>query len=308
MRIITTGGRYTDIDAYGSCIAYAELLNLQGQPAKAVTVGALNASVPPIVREWKASSEAVLRPGKDDTFTLIDISDPEFIDARIDPASNVDEVIDHHPGFEAFWYERIGNRSDIQPIGAACTLVYERWEAARVVSHMSQTSARLLMCGILDNTLNFGATITSGRDKKAYRELKTIAGLPHDWSAQYFTDCERSILADLKTTLHNDTKIMRLPGWKGPIGTGQIALWNGHALNEDAWHTMEVVLPSVQSPWFVNIISIGEGKNYLYCTDDQLKMYLAALLNTTFKDNLAQTNRLWLRKEIAKQAMTSHRS
>jgi inorganic pyrophosphatase/manganese-dependent inorganic pyrophosphatase len=45
MKIITSGASYLDIDAYACCIAYAELLNLQGIPARAVSSAKPNASV-----------------------------------------------------------------------------------------------------------------------------------------------------------------------------------------------------------------------------------------------------------------------
>ena len=45
MYIITSGIKYIDIDAYASIIAYANLLNLKGIPAKAVSTSKLNESI-----------------------------------------------------------------------------------------------------------------------------------------------------------------------------------------------------------------------------------------------------------------------
>jgi inorganic pyrophosphatase/exopolyphosphatase len=66
-----------------------------------------------------------------------------------------------------------------------------------MLGEMGQASARLLMCGILDNTLNFGAKITTERDRRAYQELSKIADLPEDWPAQYFAACQAGIVHDL---------------------------------------------------------------------------------------------------------------
>ena len=47
MKIVTSGSRYIDIDAYASCIAYANLLNLKGIEAKAVSTAKINESITP---------------------------------------------------------------------------------------------------------------------------------------------------------------------------------------------------------------------------------------------------------------------
>ena len=47
MKIVTSGRRYIDIDAYAGCIAYANLLNLKGISAKAVSTAKINESITP---------------------------------------------------------------------------------------------------------------------------------------------------------------------------------------------------------------------------------------------------------------------
>ena len=42
MKIVTAGSRYIDIDAYAGCIAYANLLNLKGIQAKAVSTAKIS--------------------------------------------------------------------------------------------------------------------------------------------------------------------------------------------------------------------------------------------------------------------------
>ena len=60
MKIITSGASYLDIDAYACCIAYAELLNLQGIPARAVSSAQPNASVSQTVLGWAAAFDDYL--------------------------------------------------------------------------------------------------------------------------------------------------------------------------------------------------------------------------------------------------------
>ena len=101
MRIITAGASYTDIDVYGGITAYAELLQKQGQEALAVTTAPLNESIPPIVRQWKVELATEHMPNPEDTYTLIDVSEPDFFEKFV-VLERIDEIIDHHPGQEAF--------------------------------------------------------------------------------------------------------------------------------------------------------------------------------------------------------------
>lgn len=177
MKIVTSGLSFLDIDAYAGCIAYAELLNLQGHQALAFSSAIMNESISKTVRQWNAPFAQNYTPNNDDTFILMDVSEPQFIEKKAD-INRVEEVIDHHIGYEAFWHERIGDKANIEFIGAACTQVYELWVRAGLLDRISETSARLLICGILDNTLNFKANVSTQRDRLAYEQLSKIANLP----------------------------------------------------------------------------------------------------------------------------------
>src|SRR5882757_9603894 len=128
MRIVTSGSAFLDIDAYAGCVAYAELLNLTGVLAQAASSAPLNESVTQEIRSWTVPFTADYEPGLTDDFALIDISEAAFFDPIVDRV-RVREVIDHHTGFEADW-AALGDDATIEFIGAACTLVYEKWVAA----------------------------------------------------------------------------------------------------------------------------------------------------------------------------------
>lgn len=222
MIIVTAGGKYLDIDAYAGCMAYAELLNAIGRPARAVSTAIVNKSVPAVVRAWNAPLTTTYAPSAEDRFTLIDVSNPDYFEKFVDMA-RIDEVIDHHPGHEAFWQARIGDGATIEWVGAACTQVAEKWVAARRINDISQTSARLLMYGILDNTLNFGADVTTDRDRQAYALLAKYADLPSDWPARYFSACQEEILADIARAVADDTKI--IDSFKTFAGSVAVGSW-----------------------------------------------------------------------------------
>lgn len=298
--IVTSGLAYVDIDAYAGIIAYAELLQAQGYEAKAVTTAPLNASISQTVRSWQAPLETDYQVSEDDSYTLIDVSDPAYFDRIVD-VNHVAAVIDHHPGFEHHWQQLIGDKARIEFIGAACTLVYESWETAGLLGKMTVRSARLLVCGILDNTLNFGAKVTSPRDIKAYDALLAQADLPADWTAQYFTECQDVILGDAVRAIQDDTKTLSFESFKSPVRFGQLAVWDGKQVLAKHQTALQASLASTNADWAINLISIGERKSYLVADNPAVQTWLSKLLGIQFDGSVAPADRLWLRKEIIKQ-------
>ena len=301
MKVVTSGCPYIDIDAYAGCVAYAELLRLQGHDAIAASSAVLNESITSTIKTWDVPFSADYESGTEDTYVLIDISEPEFFDKMVD-IDRVEEIIDHHPGFEQFWQEKIGDKAQIEFIGAACTLVFERWKRAGLLNRMPAEIAGLLMSGILDNTLNFKASVSTDRDGRAYDELSKIAHLPDDWPAQYFGECQDSILADLSTALANDTKTIMFKSLsENPVAVGQLVVWDASEVIAKHLPIIREVMAAKQPEWFVNVVSISEGKSYFVSDDDDIKTWVNNLLSANFEESVAIADRLWLRKEIIKQ-------
>jgi nanoRNase/pAp phosphatase (c-di-AMP/oligoRNAs hydrolase) len=299
MKVVTCGAPYLDIDAYAGIVAYAELLQAQGIEAVGVSTAPWNESISRTVRSWNAPMLTDYAPLKDDTFTLVDISDPAFVDTFVDP-ERVDSVIDHHVGFEQYWQDRIGEAAHIEFIGAACTLVYEHWQKAGLFEKMSIASARLMICGILDNTLNFGAQVTTPRDVKAYKALLTKADLPDDWTAQYFTECQEVIVSDISSAIENDTKVLSFGSFAQPVGVGQLVVWDGHQILTQDQAKIRDTLAGISPNWFLNLISVGERKSYFVAEDPEVQSWLTKVLDVQFDGSVAAADRLWLRKEIIK--------
>jgi len=298
MKIITSGGRYLDIDAYAGIIAYAELLSLMGLQARAVSTAPLNQSIPAIVRSWPAPLTTIYSPNDRDKFTLVDVSEPKYFEDFVD-LERVEEVIDHHPGLESYWQERIGDGMLIEHVGAACTQIFEQWEAAGIVDQISETSARLLMCGILDNTLNFGAEITTDRDKKAYEVLARYANLSDNWAAEYFSACQEEIVADIVQSTKDDTKLLTFKTFDQPMIIGQLAVWDAGDMAAAHFETFKRL--SEQEPfWFMNIIGISDKRSHFVTDVPEVQTWLQKTLNVTFNGNVAVADRAWLRKEIMK--------
>lgn len=300
MKTITTGGAFTDIDAFASAVAYAELLRLQGKSARAVLPGSLNASIPGQLRNLDVVYEREHTPTDDETFIVVDISEPEYIAKFVDE-ERIEEIIDHHPGMERYWREKLGEKSDIEVIGAVCTQIVERWERAGRLADMSQESATLLAAGILDNTLNFTAKITMERDRAAYRTLLAIAELPENWAAQYFSWCQAFIEQHIEAAICTDTKMLALAGFEQDIMIGQLAIWDAKTLQIP--ENLARVFGDRSAPWCLNVLSLANSKNYIWCDDEDLRSYLEKTLDAQFEGGVMTTDRLWLRREVMQRAI-----
>lgn len=301
MIIVTSGYPYIDIDAYAGCIAYAELLNLMGQPSRAVSSAPLNESITAEVLSWQAPLETSYIPSNQDYYVMIDLSDPKFFEKFATP-ERVSEVIDHHPGFESYWREKLGDKAQIETIGSVATIIFERWQAAGLVAKMSRTSARLLLTAILDNTLNFGAAVTHERDNVAYQALLGPAGLPTDWAKRYFNDMQQVILADLPSALANDTKHLAFKTFPEKVTIGQLVVWDGQKILDSQKELIKTSLAHHSDSWFLNLVSIVDKQSFFVCSDHRVQAWLGNLLGVgSFKKGIAIANRLWLRKEIIKQ-------
>src|SRR3990167_1284698 len=292
MNIVTSGSQFIDIDAYSGCIAYAELLQKQGKEAQAVSTAPINESVTPTIRGWQAVLATDYKPSPKDNFVLIDVSDPAFFDSFVDQ-DRVSEVIDHHTGFEDHWKQRIGDGAHIEFIGAACTLVYERWAANQKVREMSTASARLLMSGILDNTLNFEAGVSTDRDKSAYQALEPQADLPEDWPDQYFSECQAQIEADLAGAIANDYKLL-VPNEVTPRILAQVVVWDGSPDTFIKPRLQEVreVLEADSEDWAMNLISIHDGRSYLLSVNPSTQQKFEKLFGGSFANNVMALDKL----------------
>lgn len=295
MKIITSGASYLDIDAYACCIAYAELLNLQGLPARAVSSAKPNSSVSPTVLSWGAAFQRYT-PQANDGFVLVDVSDHHHFDPLV-VLDQVVEVIDHHPGYEQYWAERLGCAADIRPIGAAATLVFQRWQTAGLLSRMSEQSAALLATAILDNTLNFTGQMTTEQDVRAYDLLAQRANLAANWPERYFLECQAAIEADLQAALAADLKRFK-PDSNLPQVFAQMTVWDADGLLHNHCNEICAWMAGQGDDWLLNVISIRDGKSCLLAEPEASQQTLNRLLPLQWQAAMAIVKPSMLRKEL----------
>ena len=297
MKIITSGASYLDIDAYACCIAYAELLNLQGVPARAVSSAKPNSSVSPTVLSWGAAFHGYTPQVKDE-FVLVDVSDYHHFDPLV-VLDQVVEVIDHHPGHEPYWAERLGSAADIRPIGAAATLVFRRWQAAGLLPRISEQSAALLATAILDNTLNLTGQMTTELDIEAYAVLAQRAKLAANWPERYFLECQAAIEADLPSALAADLKRFKAES-NLPQVFAQMTVWDADGLLHK--HRNEICgwMAGQGDDWLLNVIGIRDGQSCLLAEPVVSQQKLNRLLALQWQAAMVVVKPSMLRKQLLK--------
>lgn len=303
--VITAGSTYLDIDAYACCVALKELLELKGEKAIAYSTAACNYSVCASLMEEGQIAD-VLPSGyeaEDLNYIIVDVSDPVYIKNSV-PLDRVIEVYDHHAGFEEYWASRIGDRSHIEFIGAAATLIYRKWKEAGLQDQMSRSSALLLIAAILDNTLNRTSANTTAEDIEVFRELCRKENIGEEWCASYFSEVQANVEADLKTALFNDIKTISNHTVL-PTRVAQLCVWDAGSILE-ALPEIRQWFREREDSWMMNVIDMKHRCSYFVCDDVYHQKEIEKVFGVTFEAGVARTPVSYLRKEIIKKAYFSN--
>ena len=296
MLVLTVGKTYIDIDGYASCIAYRELLKMQGIDSKFVSNSELNYSITDNLKSLPFYIDKYnVKPT--DKFIIIDLSNkqyfPEFVKEK-----DIIEIIDHHSGYEEYWKEKLGDKAIIEPIGSVATIIVEKYEELKLLHKMNLDVAKLLMSAILDNTLNFTAEITTIRDKNAYKKLEEITGLK-DYKSLYFNNCQEYVEMNLEEAIKNDIKFLNSE-INLPKVIGQLTVWNAESLFNNKKEIIKI-MNSFGDEWILNVISLDNNTSYIMCSNEDIKNKIKLILKCNSDDNLVITLPAILRKEIMKK-------
>jgi inorganic pyrophosphatase/exopolyphosphatase len=178
-----------DLDGVACAVAFAELLRSQSIAARAWIAGTPDPEASFAARELGVTLDAA-PPPEGCAFILVDASDLRGMPPSLDPL-RVIEVIDHrlhHRAPELFPHAVIV----IEPVGAAATLVTERYQSLGVLP--SPIAARLLQAAILSNTQALRGTITTERDRAAHRALAALSPLDRAFVEGQFEARRRAVL------------------------------------------------------------------------------------------------------------------
>ena len=302
--VITAGSNYLDIDAYACCVAMQELLILQGKKAVACSSAVTNYSVCRFLTEAGQIQPTLPEDVRADKarYIIVDVSDPDYIKDGA-PLAQITAVYDHHVGFEPYWKERIGTGTHIEFIGAAATLIYREWKKAGLQAQMSQSTARLLMAAILDNTLDLTSSNTTEEDREVYAALCRQAGADDTFRGIYFSEVQKNVEADLQNALKNDLKCVGehsvLPGHMA-----QLCVWDADGMLERL-PDIRKWLDGLMGGWMLNLIDIKHRCSYFVCDDPDRQRKMEYLFDVHFEAGVARSAKPYLRKQILKHVLNS---
>lgn len=301
MTCVTSGNEFTDLDSLASIVGYTELLNKLGNKAVACVLGTLNSSVTKSIKSWNL--EYVTKYDAKNEFVVVDASNPDYI-KQVTTIDRVVELWDHHFGYEDFWKQTLGDKTHIEKVGACATLIWEEFLRNKISP--SSVTANLLYTAILSNTLNFKAGVVDKRDVVAFDQLKQYTDLPRDWSKHYFNELSEDVFSNPYNAIMSDIKTTKVQALDKPISIFQLELWDGNLFLKNNLSEIKKAFDSVSGMYSLfTCVSIDEGINYLYCTDDLLKKTLLSLIGAEFSGDFGVTTKLWLRKEILRELKPS---
>jgi manganese-dependent inorganic pyrophosphatase len=171
--IFVVGHTRPDADAICATIAYAELKNTIDSSATYLPrrAGEIDDETAHILRKFRVETPALL----EETPKRVILVDHNATDETAPGVrgARVVEIVDHHrlgaPETTEVAHVRIA------PVGACCTIVYERYREQGVEPR--KAIAGLICAGIISDTNAFDAARTTHQDKIAAVEAATLAGL-----------------------------------------------------------------------------------------------------------------------------------
>ena len=213
--IYITGHRSPDSDTVCSSIAYANLLTKLGYDARPAVLGDVNAETRYILKEAGIQVPETIEDVSGSNVILVDHSEYEHSAEGLKDA-NIVTIIDHHGDGAITTSNPL--IYDARPIGATATIVWIRYLNYGVEPDASM--AKLLMGGILSDTINLKSKTTTTADKEALRILASAAGVD-DTDAFYASQYKASISYEGKTDgqiFNSDMKTYDAEGRRYAIG------------------------------------------------------------------------------------------
>ncbi len=296
MKIITTTYNGPDLDGYGCAVAYAELLRSQGKDAQAHVWDDPHIEVQWLFETFNLPRALGPVDDKDAQTVLLDCSSPEDMPGSFN-LDQVVEIIDHRKVFKVDEFKNA--KVQIEPVGAAATLVAERFKKLGI--NPSKESALYLLGGIISNTQNFTAVATD-RDREMAKWLKEISNAPDDLAKQMFI-AKSDLSGDrLQQTLKNDFKVVQIQNITAAITQLEIVgVLDLVARRRDELEDFLLDLKKQHDSdlTFVNMKELETGESYILCADEKTRDFLANMPDVDWTDGLGHSKTLTLRKHIA---------
>jgi manganese-dependent inorganic pyrophosphatase len=295
--VLVTSYVNPDLDGVSCMIAYAHLLQAQGTEAEPGIIGEPHVEALYMMNRFTIPHPRRISDAQQyDRIVLVDASDPADLRAAI-PLERVVEVIDHRAVYDATAFAHA--TVQVEQVGAAATLVAERYH--RAAAHMPQDIARLLCGGIISNTRNLKAGVTTDRDREALAWLGGTAELPDDFWKELFT-AKSDVSGDkLVQRVRGDFKRFELGG--KTIGIAELEMMGARSVLESrlAEVTGELVLLKQEQQLDIvlqNTLDLTEEVTFFVAPDADTRQLLERATRAIFRESIAELPYLLMRKQV----------
>jgi manganese-dependent inorganic pyrophosphatase len=222
MTICVVGHSNPDTDSVTSAIAFAALLNAQGQAAKAcmqIAADKLNPESTVVLKRFGLAAPETMMDAAGQKVALVDFSDIGQAPANITSAEVV-AIVDHHKVGDITTNQPILFRAE--PVGCTGTVLNKMFKDAGVA--IPKNVAGGMLSAILSDTVNFKSPTCTADDKAAVADLKKVAGV--DDTDGLFMEMLRAKSSidgvPMKDLVFRDYKDFDMNGKK--MGIGQLEL------------------------------------------------------------------------------------
>ena len=299
MSICVVGHSNPDTDSVTAAIAFANLLNAQGQDAVAcmqTSADKLNPESKTVLEKFGLAAPQELTDVAGKQVALVDFSDIAQAPANIGDAEVV-AIVDHH---------KIGDVTtnmpilfNAQPVGCTGTVLNQMYKINNI--EIPKDIAGGMLCAILSDTVNFKSPTCTDADKAAVAELKVIAGV--DDTDSLFMDMLKAKSAvagvPMKDLVFRDYKDFDMKGNKIGVGQLELATLDQVAdIRDDLYKTLQEVKADGRHSVLLMLTDVvKEGTDLMIVSDD------VSLIEGAF-DGKLEGNSMWIDGMMSRKKQT----
>ena len=295
MNYIVTSYVNPDLDGTASMYAYSEFLRKTGKNSNFYIEGKPMQEAEIVCEIFQIDLKPATRIEKEDKIIVTDTN--FFVTIPFVNPENIVEFIDHHKITES--QEICKNaKFQIEMVGAACTLVAERFWKNQV--EISRESAILLYYGIISNTINLKAKVTTKRDLKMAKWLKEKCSEISDEKVKEIFMKKSQIRDSLRAEMEAEI-VWNFKGKRLTIA--QLEYANVEKFLVENETKIREILQEVKREnqldyVLINCVDTLNGYSVILVIDEETEKLIADLLKIKFCEKKAKTGELILRKEI----------
>ncbi len=262
-KLIVIGHKNPDTDSIIASLVAAHYFNtVLKMDVQAYRAGEMNNETKFILQEFGIEApELVGDLLEDEKVVLVDHNEENQISDKID-FSRVIQIIDHH---------KISLKTDgpifcrIEPIGSTSSLIAKMFFEKN--EKISEVYARLLLAGILSDTLNFTSPTTTEEDKKIAEKLNETAKIEIENFVSRMFEAKSSLEGiSVEEIVSLDYKIFEMGEYK--VGVGVWETTNPESVNQKKEEILEILKAKKEKDkidlLFFMSVDIIKQNSYLY--------------------------------------------